>query len=533
MVNAWTRQRKFTKQIMSQTEKAGFYQYPELESKRMLYEMMEDSSQYNTSLESYIARVTCRLAWGTSTPSDELKQRARELLLGVSPTGALGNKLPFVMDLPEWLVPAKAWEKRRARTERKFFEIMQGDVKAQMAEKSEKPSWTRTFLEKECSWGFKSALEGAYAVGMHGIAGALTIAAPMQSFCLAMVHYPQYQNLLHEEIDRICGDRPPCFEDMPNMPVLRAFIRESMRWRPAVPTGIPHYLSQDDVYEGYHLPAGSVMHPFEWNISRDPTLYPDPEAYNPMRWLDPAFPTFKEDLTINPTITQYTQFGYGRRVCQGQEVTEADMFVGVGAMAWLFNISKEVSGAGTDSGYESEVDSVMDEDDSQTNMATNTGLQTPPNEKTIEESLSASWDAVTPKSRAEDTPSIPGAFPTWAVERDPQSSASRRVSSSPSKPNPQCCAATSLAFIRANGNVPEPTVTSKSSSSDPTLAFSPHLIAKPYPFKFSMRIRDCHRADIIRREYEKYCQNGEFEDERVYWNGGRAGDKMYGWGKVW
>ena len=230
---------------MSQSEKAGFYQYPELESKRMLYEMLEDPSKYNTSLESYIARVTSRLAWGTPTSSDELKQRARELLIGVSPTGALGNKLPFLMDLPDWLVPAKAWERRRARTERRFFEIMQGNVKAQMTEKIENPSWTRTFLEKQSSWGFKSEIEGAYAVGMHGIAGALTIAAPMQSFCLAMVHYPQYQHVLHEEIDRVCGDRPPRFDDMPNMPVLRAFIRESLRWRPAVPTGMLIALPQD------------------------------------------------------------------------------------------------------------------------------------------------------------------------------------------------------------------------------------------------------------------------------------------------
>lgn len=28
--------------------------------------------------------------------------------------------------------------------------------------------------------------------------------------------------------------------------------------------GIPHYLIEDDVYNGYHVPKGSVMHPLEW-----------------------------------------------------------------------------------------------------------------------------------------------------------------------------------------------------------------------------------------------------------------------------
>lgn len=252
----WTRQRKFAKQIMDKSEKASFYHYPELESVRLLFELMTDPSRYNHALESYIARVTSRLAWGVSTPADELKQRARELLIGVSPTGSLSNKLPFLMSLPEKWVPAKAWESRRSRTEKKFFQTMQDEVAADMkaTEKTmagapsipptmkPRQSWMRTFLENKSSWGFASDLEGAYAVGMHGIAGALTIAAPMQSFCLAMCHYPQYQPILHEEIDRVLGDRMPKFSDMPDMPVLRSFIRETLRWRPPVPTGkFPHY----------------------------------------------------------------------------------------------------------------------------------------------------------------------------------------------------------------------------------------------------------------------------------------------------
>ncbi len=236
-VDAWTRQRKFAKYIMDQSEKASYYHYPEVECIRLLAELMENPARYNHALESYIARITCRLAWGQSEPSDELKQRARELLIGVSPTGALGNKLSFIMSLPDWLSPAKAWERRRANTEQRFFEIMRNEVKADMSSKHAGPSWMRTFLECQPSWRFKSELEGAYAVGMHGIAGALTIAAPMQSFCLAMCFYPQYQAIVHEEIDRVCGDRMPCFSDMPDMPVLRAVIREVLRWRPPVPTG--------------------------------------------------------------------------------------------------------------------------------------------------------------------------------------------------------------------------------------------------------------------------------------------------------
>ncbi|KAI6995696.1 cytochrome P450 [Hortaea werneckii] len=173
---------------------------------------------------------------------------------------------------------------------------------------------------------------------MHGIAGALTIAAPMQSFCLAMCHYPQYQCILYEEIDRVVGDRMPTYGDLQDMPILRAFIRETLRWRPPVPTGIPHESTQDDTYEGFHIPAGSVMHPLEWSISRDPEVFLEPDEWNPLRWLDAEFPTYQEPLTKFPTITEYSQFGYGRRTCQGMGVTEADLFVGIGSVAWLFSM---------------------------------------------------------------------------------------------------------------------------------------------------------------------------------------------------
>lgn len=326
---------------MSTSHNAAYYGYPELESKRLMMELMNDPSKYNHSLESFISRVTCRLAWGTPDASDELKQRARELLIGVSPAGSLANKLAFIMSMPEWLVPAKAWERRRKDTERAFLSTMQNEVKSDIEQERGGPSWMKTFYQFKESLGFRDELEGAYVVGMHGIAGALTIAAPMQAWCLAMCLYPQYLPKLHEEIDRVCGNTPPSYADMPKMPYLRASIREALRWRPAVPTGIPHELSQDDVYNGYHIPAKSVIHPIEWSMSRNPTKYPQPDAYNPHRWLDESFPTYQEPLSKYPTIAHYTQFGFGRRVCQGQEVAEVDMFVGIGAMAWAFNIGKK------------------------------------------------------------------------------------------------------------------------------------------------------------------------------------------------
>jgi cytochrome P450 len=222
---------------MRNSETSRYYGYPELESIRLCHELMKEPLNYNHHLESFVARVTCRLAWGHGEASEELKQRARELLISVSPTGALGNKLPFVMSLPDWLSPSKAWERRRAKTERHWFELMQNNVRKDILEHRAKPSWMQMFLDAPKLFKFTGDVEGAYAVGMHGIAGALTIAAPMQSFCLAMCHHPQYLPILQDELDTVCPNRLPTFADRDNLPVLRAFIRETLRWRPPVPSG--------------------------------------------------------------------------------------------------------------------------------------------------------------------------------------------------------------------------------------------------------------------------------------------------------
>ncbi|KAF2084268.1 cytochrome P450 [Saccharata proteae CBS 121410] len=465
----WTRQRKVAGHIMRESASHKFYRYPELESIRLLQEMLDEPSQYNHALESFISRVTCRLAWGHAEASEELKQRARELLIGVSPTGALGNKIPFVMGLPDWLSPAKAWERRRQRTERKYFEIMQEQVRREMNEKHAPQSWMRTLLETWSKWDFSYDLEAAFCVGMHGIAGALTVAAPMQTFCLAMCYYPQFLPILHEELDRVCGDRLPRAEDRPNLPVLRAFIRECLRWRPPVPTGIPHCSTQDDEYEGYHIPAGSVMHPLEWAIAREPDLFPDPEAFNPLRWLEPSYPTYREPLTEYPNITNITQFGYGRRLCQGQGVADEDMLIGIGAMAWLFDIKK--SAPAHDSIYANQKATISTEE-----LATGVSPHESDDEDVLDEKATFRYD-------------YPGAFPPY----DPGNAGAKEKQM--------------LEYEDAIKGMDGKPI-------DPTLNYSHLLIAKPLPFKF---------------ELTEQREQGEFSESRVYW-GDNKGE--LGWGKV-
>lgn len=76
-------------------------------------------------------------------------------------------------------------------------------------------------------------------------------------------------------------------------------------------------------------------------MTRDTTLYPSPETFDPSRWLSPSSPAYLAPLTIHPSIKGFTTFGYGRRVCQGVDLVEAELLVGIGGMAWAFWIGRK------------------------------------------------------------------------------------------------------------------------------------------------------------------------------------------------
>ena len=66
-------------------------------------------------------------------------------------------------------------------------------------------------------------------------------------------------------------------------------------------------------------------------------MYPDAETYNPGRYLDSSFPTYKEPLTEFPSLKGQHCFGFGRRTCVGQDHAACVLFLAMGAFLWAFD----------------------------------------------------------------------------------------------------------------------------------------------------------------------------------------------------
>lgn len=80
-----------------------------------------------------------------------------------------------------------------------------------------------------------------------------------------------------------------------------------------------------------------------WAIHRNETDFPDPDRFNPERYLESS-----PDHRPFPNERGYMTFGWGRRVCAGQALAEQGTFISVARLLWAFNIQKAVDTAGND-----------------------------------------------------------------------------------------------------------------------------------------------------------------------------------------
>jgi cytochrome P450 len=233
------------------------------EVKRWMFRLLENPDAFNYTLEDMASKIMCTLNWDDPSLSEYCITSAWGLLTQMSPAGPITNIITPLWKLPEMINPWKKAEHKRHDEQQRWWMENLIRVKKQMRAGTARWSFTKQFLETEKTNNLSGDYEASSVLGMLALVGIFTVAGPLNYFLVAMVHHPEWQKKLQNEIDTQLGGRMPSTEDFPKLPILRACIKESMRWRPNVPTGVAHETEQDDYYRGYFIPKGIRILPLD------------------------------------------------------------------------------------------------------------------------------------------------------------------------------------------------------------------------------------------------------------------------------
>ncbi|PIA36079.1 hypothetical protein AQUCO_03400170v1 [Aquilegia coerulea] len=126
-----------------------------------------------------------------------------------------------------------------------------------------------------------------------------------------LLKHPNIFEKATEELDRVIGrERWVEEKDMPKLPYIEAVMKETMRLHPVAPMLVPRRAREDCKIAGYDIPAGTLALVSVWTIGRDPTLWDNPEAFYPERFIGKSIDVKGNDFELLP-------FGAGRRMCPG------------------------------------------------------------------------------------------------------------------------------------------------------------------------------------------------------------------------
>ncbi|KAI5920400.1 cytochrome P450 [Camillea tinctor] len=337
----WRRQRRIMHQILNSSQRRTFEPFQDIESKALMYHLLTQSTPWYLCLGRFSNSVIMSVVFGRRTelndPHLSAVYRAQEEFVPyLMPGSSIVDTFPLLANLP-LLKRLQPWRRKGddlyQRTLQVFSKLVD-DLQESMHNGTHKSCFMSELLQSEKETFSKA--EVAFMAGTLIEAGTDTTRTSMLELIAGTAMYPDWVPHAREELDAVCGanaERLPSFDDIDKFPMIKAAIKEAVRWRPTnSQTGIPHALTKDDEFEGYRLPAGTVVTWNNWGISHNPEDFDRPECFDPSRFLDE---------NVDKIAKGHLGFGAGRRLCVGSDVAANNLFIAVSRLIYCFDVEQD------------------------------------------------------------------------------------------------------------------------------------------------------------------------------------------------
>ncbi|KAF8693198.1 cytochrome P450, partial [Rhizoctonia solani] len=265
------------------------------------------------------------------------------------------NIIPWMQYIPAWF-PGAEWKRKalvwRWQTEQ-MLHVPYNWTRDKMNTGTAPPSMLKHLLSKYAKEPSKEEKDTIlWATGTLFAAGTDTTVASTLVFIVAMAMHPEVQAKAQAEVDSVlCGKRFPEIEDRQSMPYVQAVIKEVFRWRSGFLMPPSRMTSTKDtaflrgppffwLMLGYRpKDLKSSTYATSRAISLDERVYPNPECFDPSRFLSSSAPEA-------PT------FGFGRREprlqrsCPGTHFAQAALFMVASGLFAFFDVRPKLDSKG-------------------------------------------------------------------------------------------------------------------------------------------------------------------------------------------
>jgi cytochrome P450 len=213
---------------------------------------------------SYSVLTSSLLGFSVRSPSDPFIDHnetfTAELMNSFRPDCFPSNVFPLLRKMPMWLMPSLRTMERLRKEYVSEMWAFRSKIEKLVKDGSATESIYKRFLlnrneysvtDEESVHTFQAMIDG----------GTRSPHNNLLTFLFLMMEFPEWQKKLQEEVDKVVGkDRMPSYTDIPNLPTVRAIVKETVRYRSIVAEmGIGHCLQEDDIYDGYFFEKGTVF----------------------------------------------------------------------------------------------------------------------------------------------------------------------------------------------------------------------------------------------------------------------------------
>ncbi|XP_051808046.1 cytochrome P450 2K1-like [Acanthochromis polyacanthus] len=161
-----------------------------------------------------------------------------------------------------------------------------------------------------------------------------TTSATLRWALLFMAKYPQIQDQVQEELDRVLGNGCISMEDRQNLPFTNAVIHETQRMANIYPMAIAYQTTHNISFQGYFIKQGTTVFSLLTSVLYDESEWETPHTFNPAHFLN------EEGKFIQRNA--FVVFSKGRKITLGESLANMALFLLFTSLLQRFRITPPI-----------------------------------------------------------------------------------------------------------------------------------------------------------------------------------------------